>query len=138
MVVSGGDSASSRTNDTRTTRLFADLYSPRYIRPVLLSTLAYAHYCLFRVHSRRYRNPTLAFRNAHGAAATISNYGGTLTSLRVPNKNGNCGDVVLGFEDVSGYQSPAFRKANPYFGALIGRYSNRITKGQLTLDGETY
>ena len=138
MVVPGGDSASPRMNDTRTTRLFADLHSPRYIRLVLLSPLAYAHYRLLRLHSRRYRNPALAFRNAHGATATISNYGGTLTSLRVPNKNGNCGDVVLSFEDVSGYQSPAFCKANPYFGALIGRYSNRITKGQFTLDGETY
>ena len=77
-------------------------------------------------------------RNAHGATATISNYGGTLTSLRVPDKNGRFGDVVLGFEDVSGYQSPAFRKANPYFGALIGRYGNRIAEGQFTLDGKTY
>ena len=77
-------------------------------------------------------------RNAHGATATISNYGGTLTSLLMPNRNGQLGDVVLGFEDVSGYQSPAFRQANPYFGALIGRYGNRIAKGRFTLDGKDY
>ena len=77
-------------------------------------------------------------RNAHGATATISSYGGTLTSLRVPDRHGQLGDVVLGFEDVSDYQSPAFRKANPYFGALIGRYGNRIAGGRFTLDGKTY
>ena len=75
-------------------------------------------------------------RNASGATATISSYGGTLTSLLVPDRNGQLGDVVLGFEDVSGYQSPAFRQANPYFGALIGRYGNRIAKGRFTLDGK--
>ena len=75
-------------------------------------------------------------RNASGATATISSYGGTLTSLLVPDRNGQLGDVVLGFEDVSGYQSPAFRQANPYFGALIGRFGNRIAKGQFTLDGK--
>ncbi|MDO7873305.1 aldose epimerase family protein [Hymenobacter sp. ASUV-10] len=76
--------------------------------------------------------------NAHGLKATISNYGGTLTSLLVPDKDGKLGDVVLGFDDVSGYQSPAFRKSNPYFGALIGRYGNRIAKGKFTIDGKTY
>ena len=77
-------------------------------------------------------------RNAHGATATISSYGGTLTSLLVPDRKGQLGDVVLGFEDVSDYQSPAFRKANPYFGALIGRYGNRIAQGRFTLDGMAY
>ena len=77
-------------------------------------------------------------RNAHGATATISSYGGTLTSLLVPDRSGQLGDVVLGFDDVSGYQSPAFRKANPYFGALIGRYGNRIKNGKFSLDGHDY
>ena len=76
--------------------------------------------------------------NAHGATATISDYGGTLTSLLVPDRNGQLGDIVLGFEDVSGYQSPAFRRANPYFGALIGRYGNRIAEGKFTLDGKAH
>ena len=77
-------------------------------------------------------------RNAHGATATISSYGGTLTSLLVPDRSGQMGDVVLGFDDVSSYQSPAFRKANPYFGALIGRYGNRIKNGKFSLDGHAY
>ncbi|WP_188561356.1 aldose epimerase family protein [Hymenobacter frigidus] len=76
--------------------------------------------------------------NASGAKATISNFGGTLTSLLVPDKDGKLGDVILGFDNVSGYQSPEFRKSNPYFGALIGRYGNRIAKGKFTLDGKTY
>ena len=82
--------------------------------------------------------PLYTLRNAHGATAAISSYGGTLTSLLVPDRNGQLGDVVLGFADVSGYRSPAFRQANPYFGALIGRYGNRIKNGEFSLDGHTY
>ena len=76
--------------------------------------------------------------NARGAKATISNFGGKLTSLLVPDKDGILGDVILGFDNVSGYQSAEFRKSNPYFGALIGRYGNRIARGKFTLDGQTY
>ncbi|RYY21520.1 MAG: galactose-1-epimerase, partial [Cytophagaceae bacterium] len=76
--------------------------------------------------------------NAHGLKATISTYGGTLTSLLVPDKNGKVSDVVLGFDNVSGYLSPAFRKSTPYFGALIGRYGNRLAKGKFTIDGHAY
>ena len=76
--------------------------------------------------------------NANGAKATISNFGGTLTSLLVPDKDGKMGDVILGFDNVSGYQSPEFRKSNPYFGALIGRYGNRIAKGKFTLEGKAH
>ncbi|PJJ59598.1 aldose epimerase family protein [Hymenobacter chitinivorans] len=76
--------------------------------------------------------------NAHGLKATISTYGGIVTSLLVPDKAGTLGDVVLGFDNVSGYQSPEYQKAGPYFGALIGRYGNRIAKGQFTLEGQQY
>ncbi len=76
--------------------------------------------------------------NAHGLKASISTYGGTLTSLLVPDKEGKMSDVILGFDKVDGYLSPAFKKSNPYFGALIGRYGNRIGKGQFTIDGKTY
>ena len=76
--------------------------------------------------------------NTHGMKVTISNYGGTITGIQVPDKNGKSGDVVLGFDNVSGYQSPAFLKSSPYFGALIGRYGNRIKGGQFTLEGKTY
>lgn len=76
--------------------------------------------------------------NAHGSRATITPYGGTLTSLLVPDKAGQLGEVVLGFDELSGYLSPAYQQANPYFGALIGRYGNRIRGGQFTLDGQPY
>lgn len=76
--------------------------------------------------------------NAAGLQATISTYGGTLTSLLVPDKDGKLSDVILGFDNVGGYLSPEFRKSNPYFGALIGRYGNRIAKGKFTIDGNAY
>jgi aldose 1-epimerase len=76
--------------------------------------------------------------NKNGLKASISTYGGTLTSLLVPDKEGQLSDVILGFDKVDGYLSPAFRKSNPYFGALIGRYGNRIAKGKFTIDGKAY
>ncbi len=76
--------------------------------------------------------------NAHGMQVTISTLGGTITGIRVPDRNGKIGDVVLGFDEASGYQSPAFLKSGPYFGALIGRYGNRIKGGQFALGGHAY
>jgi len=72
-------------------------------------------------------------RNAKGAEARISNYGGLVVSLKVPDRNGKLGDVVLGFDKLSDYI-----KDSPYFGALIGRYGNRIARGKFTLDGKQY
>ena len=72
-------------------------------------------------------------RNSHGMEATIMSYGGIVTSLKVPDKNGKFGDVVLGYDNLEDYL-----KSTPYFGALIGRYGNRIAKGKFTLDGTEY
>jgi len=72
-------------------------------------------------------------RNAQGAEARISNYGGLVVSLKVPDKHGKLGDVVLGYDKLSDYI-----KDTPYFGALIGRYGNRIAKGKFVLDGKEY
>ena len=72
-------------------------------------------------------------RNATGAEATIMTYGGTVTSLKVPDKSGTIGDVVLGYDSLDGYI-----KSSPFFGCLVGRYGNRIAKGQFSLDGKTY
>lgn len=72
--------------------------------------------------------------NSNGVEAGISNYGGTLVSLRLPDKNGKYEDVALGFDSVQGYLQPNV----PYFGATIGRYGNRIAKGKFTLDGKEY
>jgi aldose 1-epimerase len=71
--------------------------------------------------------------NRHGAEVKITNYGGIVTSLKVPDRNGNFDDIVLGFDNLDSYL-----KGHPYFGALIGRYGNRIAKGRFTLDGVEY
>jgi len=72
-------------------------------------------------------------RNIHGVEAKITNYGGIVVSLKVPDRKGKFDDVVLGFKDLAGYLKPG-----PYFGALIGRYGNRIAKGRFTLNGVEY
>ena len=72
-------------------------------------------------------------RNRNGVEARIMTYGGIVESLKVPDRNGRLGDVVLGYDNLAGYLTNS-----PFFGALIGRYGNRIAKGQFTLDGQTY
>ena len=71
--------------------------------------------------------------NAHGVQAKIINYGGIITHLFVPDKDGNLGDVVLGYNELEKYE-----KNNPFFGAIVGRYGNRIANARFTLNGETY
>ena len=71
--------------------------------------------------------------NSKGVAATITTYGGIVVSLQAPDRAGRLADVVLGFDTLDGYL-----KGHPYFGAIIGRYGNRIAKGRFTLDGVTY
>lgn len=71
--------------------------------------------------------------NKNGMEVKITNYGGIITSVKVPDKNGVTDIVVLGFDSLSSYQS-----GHPYFGSLVGRYGNRIARGQFTLDGATY
>jgi len=73
-------------------------------------------------------------KNKNGAEAAITNYGGRLVSLLVPDTAGKMTDVVAGFESVEGFQ----RSTEPYFGATIGRYGNRIAKGHFTLEGKQY
>src|SRR4051812_46046035 len=72
-------------------------------------------------------------KNAHGAEARITTYGGAVVSLKVPDRAGRVDDVVLGFDDIEGYQ-----KTTTYIGSLVGRYANRIAKGRFTLDGKEY
>lgn len=72
-------------------------------------------------------------RNATGLQARITNYGGIVTSLFVPDRKGNLADVVLGYDTLDEYL-----KSSPYFGALIGRYGNRIAMGRFQLNGKTY
>src|ERR1700681_1072093 len=71
--------------------------------------------------------------NAKGMEAGIMNYGGVVVSLTAPDRGGKYADIVLGMQDLAGYLIPP-----PYFGALIGRYGNRLGHAQFTLDGKVY
>jgi aldose 1-epimerase len=72
--------------------------------------------------------------NAHGMQVGIINYGGIVTRLITPDRNGSMGDVVTGFDSLPGY----LQTGVPYFGALVGRYANRVGHARFTLDGKTY
>ncbi|MGN6420288.1 MAG: aldose epimerase family protein [Pseudobacter sp.] len=72
--------------------------------------------------------------NQHGMQLSVINYGGAVTRLVVPDRNGKPGDVVAGFDSLEGY----LQKGNPYFGALVGRYANRIRQAKFTLDGQPF
>jgi aldose 1-epimerase len=72
-------------------------------------------------------------RNNHGMEVDIITYGGRITKLSVPDKNGNFSNVVLGFDNLGQYE-----KDNPYFGALVGRYGNRIANAKFSLNGTEY
>jgi len=71
--------------------------------------------------------------NTSGVVLQAISYGGIITSLRVPDRTGRFDDIVLGFDNLDGYL-----KDHPFFGAIIGRFGNRIAKGAFTLDGKTY
>ena len=71
--------------------------------------------------------------NSAGMQVKITNYGGIVTTILTPDRDGNLGDVALGYDNLDAYLA-----GSPYFGCITGRYANRIAKGQFTLDGETY
>jgi aldose 1-epimerase len=73
-------------------------------------------------------------KNANGMEVCITNFGGRIVSICVPDKNGDMKDVVLGFDSVAQYADIAHNPSD--FGAAIGRYANRINKGQITIDGK--
>ena len=72
-------------------------------------------------------------KNSSGIEMNVINYGGIITSLKTPDRNGKSEDIVLGYDYLAGYL-----KSSPYFGAIIGRYGNRIAKGRFELDGNVY
>ncbi len=76
---------------------------------------------------------TFILTNQNGVSAEITNYGGIVMALYVPDQAGQLDDIVLGFDTPDGYLNP-----HPYFGALIGRYGNRIAGGRFTLNGAEY
>lgn len=71
--------------------------------------------------------------NAHGLCAEITEYGGIVVRLRVPDRDGRLDDIVLGYDRLGDYI-----KDTPYFGAIVGRFGNRIARGRFTLDGVDY
>ena len=74
-------------------------------------------------------------RNSGGMIVKITNYGATITSLSVPDRDGKLADIVLGYDSVEQYINAVDK---PYFGAIVGRYGNRIAKGMFALDGSEY
>lgn len=71
--------------------------------------------------------------NKNGIVVKITNYGGIITQLWIPDRNGTPGDIVLGYDSLQGYLD-----INPYFGAIVGRYANRIAGGKFDLEGQSY
>lgn len=72
-------------------------------------------------------------KNKNGVEAATTTYGGAVVSLKVPDRNGKLGDVVLGYDSLEGYEND-----KAYLGAIVGRYGNRIAHAQFILDGKTY
>ena len=72
-------------------------------------------------------------KNEKGYIVKITNYGGIVTEIHTPDKNGNMGNICLGFDNLDQYL-----EGHPYFGAIVGRYANRIAKATFELDGEKY
>jgi len=71
--------------------------------------------------------------NTHGIEVRVMTYGGIIVSVKTPDKSGHLGDITLGFDSLADYLAK-----NPFFGALVGRYGNRIANGKFTLDGKEY
>jgi aldose 1-epimerase len=83
--------------------------------------------------------PVEIFTLSDGAyEARITTYGGILVSMKTPDRNGKSADVVLGFDDLDGYVSNSNSPSGAFFGAIIGRYANRIAHGSFELDGKKY
>jgi len=76
--------------------------------------------------------------NAHGTQARISNYGGVIVSLSMPDSNGAPVNVVQGFDSLTDYTSADYIRSNGHYGSIIGRFANRIRGARITLDGHTY
>jgi aldose 1-epimerase len=76
---------------------------------------------------------SFTLRNARGIEVRAITYGGIITHLRTPDRTGRFDDIVLGYDDLAGYL-----KESPYFGAIVGRYANRIANGRFSLEGRSY
>jgi len=77
-------------------------------------------------------------RNDNGITIKITNYGGIITSIETPDKNGKKANIALGFKSLQEYISDSYINNCPYFGCIVGRYANRIAKGKFSINGYTY
>lgn len=77
-------------------------------------------------------------KNSKGIEVKVMNYGGVITSIKTPDKQRNFENIVLGFDSSEKYLSEKYIESNPYFGAIIGRYANRIEAGKFSLNGEEH
>lgn len=76
--------------------------------------------------------------NDNNLTVKLTNYGGIITSIEMPDKTGKKGNVVCGFDKLEDYLSDEYLGSYPYFGAIIGRFGNRIAKGHLVIEGKVY
>lgn len=88
----------------------------------------------FGTTRRGQKTKLYTIQNSNGLEVGLSDYGATVVFIKTPDKDGHFEDIVLGFDSVAGYES----EANMYFGCTIGRYANRIAKGQFELGGQRY
>ena len=77
-------------------------------------------------------------KNDNNITVKISNYGAIICSIEMPDKNGKIQNIVCGFNQLENYISDKYLGSYPYFGAIIGRFGNRIAKGELNIDGVSY
>ena len=103
---------------------------------VLASCLLLSNVSLAQTAPRDFDSIMLyTLKNDSGMTVTVTNYGAIITSIVVPDRDGNMGDIALGYDSVEGYMNAVDK---PYFGAVVGRYGNRIAKGKFSIDGEEY
>lgn len=99
----------------------------------MISAIASAQGEMTVTDSGKYKLYTLS--NSHKMEVTITNYGAIITSIKVPDRDGNVADIALGYNEVADYINAVDK---PYFGAVVGRYGNRIAKGKFSIDGQEY
>ena len=90
-------------------------------------------FCCGQTMTKNQAISIFTLKNSNNLTAQITNYGGIVISLSVPDRTGQFADVVLGYPDVNDYKSDTY-----FFGALIGRYANRIAEGRFELNGVQY
>lgn len=83
-------------------------------------------------------NPNLFILSNDFMEVSLTNFGGIISNLKTPDRNGDLTNIVLGFDSVEEYQSEQYLENCHYFGCIIGRVCNRISKGQFTLNGKKY